>query len=298
VSVGPDGGDSFLVADGVLSRSVAETAAVLDVLAGYEPGDATWAPPSEAPFAELAARQPARLHVGLALNPPLKDAAVDAVCTDAARWAAAELEALGHEVQEITPPWSEGDLLSEFTRVWAPLISMQTMIGSRLRGREPTPEDVEPLTWVMWENAHSADALNFVAAEARMKTLARSILAFLAPFDLVVTPALARRPVPIGEIHGLGPDPWEHYRRSGRFTPFTAICNVTGLPAISVPLYQGKDGLPLAVQLIGRPLGEGQLLAVSAQLEHALPWAQRRPEMTTLQPFRRRRPKLQHSSNR
>jgi amidase len=277
--VGPDGGDSFLVADGVLTRTVDETAAMLDVLAGYELGDATWAPPPEAPFAELAQREPGQLRVALALNPPLQDAEIDPVCADAARSAARTLGSLGHQVEEITVPWGEGDLLTEFTRVWAPLISMQTMIGGVLRGREATSEDVEPLTWLMWESAHAKDALDFVAAEGRMKALARGIISFLGTYDLVVTPALARPPVPIGEIHGRGPDPWDHYRRSGHFTPFTAVCNITGLPAISLPLFQGDDGLPLAVQLIGRPLGEGQLLAVASQLEQALPWADRRPEL-------------------
>jgi amidase len=159
------------------------------------------------------------------------------------------------------------------------MISMQTFIGGRIRGREPSAEDVEPLTWLMWENAHSTDSLDFVAAEGVLKSLARGIVSFLAPYDIVVTPALARPPVPIGEIHGRGPDAWEHYRRSGHFTPFTAVCNITGLPAIALPLYQGEDDLPLGVQLIGRPLGEGQLLALSAQLEQALPWAERRPEL-------------------
>jgi amidase len=279
VSVGPDGGDSFLVSDGVLTHTVAETAQLLDVLAGYEPGDATWAAPPEAPFAELAGREPGTLRVGLALNPPLREAEVDPACAQAARSATRSLEALGHHVEEITPPWDQGDVLPEFTRVWAPLISAQTAIGGLLRGRQATQDDVEPLTWVMWENAHSSDSLAYVLAEARMKTLARAIVAFLEPYDLVVTPALARPPVPIGEIHGRGPDPWDHYRRSGHFTPFTAVCNITGLPAISLPLFQGDDGLPLAVQLIGRPLGEGQLLAVASQLEHAHPWADRRPEL-------------------
>ncbi len=279
ISVGPDGGDSFLVSDGVLTRTVGETAALLDVLAGYEVGDATWAPTPEAPFAELAAREPGRLRVGLVLNPPLRDAEVDPVCADAARSASRALESLGHEVEEIAVPWGQGDLLTEFTRVWAPLISAQTMIGGMLRGREATADDVEPLTWLMWENAHAKDALDFVAAEGHMKALARSIITFLEPYDLLVTPALAQRPVPIGEIHGRGPDPWDHYRRSGHFTPFTAVCNITGLPAIALPLYQGDDGLPLSVQLIGRPLGEGELLAVASQLERALPWADRRPEL-------------------
>ena len=85
--------------------------------------------------------------------------------------------------------------------------------------------------------------------------------------------------MPIGEIHGRGPDPWAHYQRSGSFTPYTAIVNVTGQPAISVPLYHGDDGLPTAVQLIGRPTREDTLLALAAQLERARPWAHRRPEI-------------------
>lgn len=279
VSAGPDAGDSLLTVNGVLTRTVGETAALLDILAGYEPGDTTWAPPPEAPFAELAAREPGRLRIGLAVNPPLEGAPVDPVCVEAARSAAGLLESLGHHVEEIAPVWAEGDILSEFTRVWAPMISMQTMIGSSLRGRQPTERDVEPLTWAMWENAHSADALSFLSAEGRMKSIGRNVVATLSAFDIVVTPALAQRPVTIGAIHGRGPDPWEHYRRSAYFTPFTAICNVTGQPAISLPLYQGDDGLPLAVQLIGRPLAEGQLLALSAQLEQALPWSDRRPEL-------------------
>lgn len=102
-------------------------------------------------------------------------------------------------------------------------------------------------------------------------------MTFLEPYDVVVTPALASRPVAIGEIHGRGPDPMGNYRRSGAFTPFTAIVNVTGQPAISLPLYFGEDGLPTAVQLIGPPAREEVLLAVATQLERELPWTDRVP---------------------
>jgi amidase len=275
VSLGPDIGDSLLLSEGVLTRTVGDTTAALDLLAGYELGDTTWAPPPSAPFSELAAREPRRLRVGLAINPPLEGATVEPVCEQAARDAGALLESLGHELEEIAPPWSEQNVLSDFTRLWAPMISMTTTIGAAIRGREPAEEDVEPLTWVMWENAQSTGSLAYLSSEARMKSLARTLVAFLAPYDLVLTPALARRPVPIGEIHGRGPDPWGNYQRSGHFTPFTAICNVTGVPAIALPLYHGEDGLPLAVQLIGRPLAEDVLLSVAAQLEEALPWADR-----------------------
>ncbi|MEA2146094.1 MAG: amidase, partial [Solirubrobacteraceae bacterium] len=118
-----------------------------------------------------------------------------------------------------------------------------------------------------------------LASQGTLEGFAREIVTFLAPYDVVITPALATRPVRIGEIHGKGPDPMDHYRRSGAFTPYTAICNVTGLPAISVPLYHGEDGLPLAVQLIGPPAREEVLLRVAAQLERERPWADRRPDL-------------------
>ena len=98
---------------------------------------------------------------------------------------------------------------------------------------------------------------------------------------MLLTPALAERPLRIGEIDACSDDPWDDFRRSGRFTPYTAIFNVTGQPAISVPLFGGDDGLPLAVQLAGRPAGEAELLSLAAQLEQAQPWAQRRPELAS-----------------
>src|SRR5436305_10939591 len=106
VSVGPDGGQSFLTIDGVLTRTVAESAAVLDVLAGYEPGDATWAPPPDAPFSDAVDREPGRLRIGLAFNSPLENVVLNPVCEAAVHDAAALLEALGHSVVETTPPWS------------------------------------------------------------------------------------------------------------------------------------------------------------------------------------------------
>jgi amidase len=284
VSVGPDAGQSFLVSDGVLTRGVADTAAVLDVLAGYEPGDANWAPPA-APSAFAAAAAAggalfgAPLRIGLALNAPLDGADVDPVCIAAARDAAALLSSLGHVVDEVTPPWSELGLLPDFTRAFGPAISLTTAAGGRLAGREVVEDDVEPLTWAMYERARRLNVLDHLIAQTRLEAVARSLVSWMlaAPLDVLVTPALATRPLRTGEVHGRGPDPWGNYQRSGAFTPYTAMMNVTGQPAVSLPLYQGEDGLPLAVQLIAQPVREDVLLALAAQLEAALPWAQRTP---------------------
>ena len=279
ISVGPDAGDSFLVQDGVLTRTVAETADMLDLLSGYELGDSTWLPEPDVPFAERVGEDPGRLLIGLATKPPLHGAEVDPVCEAAADDAVELLESLGHEVEEIEPPWSDAELLPDFTRAFGPNIAMTVLIGGRIRGREPAEADVEPLTWTIYEHALEHDSLAYLSAMGRLQGFARTIITYLEPFDLILTPALAQRPLPIGEVNGLGPDPWDHYRRSGHFTPFTAICNVTGLPAISLPLYHGDDGLPTAVQLIARPAREDVLLSVAGQLERAQPWEGRFPEL-------------------
>jgi amidase len=276
ISSGPDAGQSFLVADGVLTRTVAETAQLLDLMAGYELGDANWAPAPERSYTESAAEEPGRLRIGLAFNPPLDGATVDPVNEAAARDAALLLESLGHEVEEITPPWSGLNLLPDFSRSFGPGIAMTVEIGGRIAGRDPTPDDVEPLTWEMYDRALKQDTITYLMAHGRLENVARSIVSFLAPYDAVVTPALGQRQLRIGEVHGRGPDHWDHFQRSGLFTPYTAIVNVTGLPAVSLPLYQGEDGLPTGVQVIGRPAGEGRLLALATQLERALPWTARR----------------------
>ncbi len=279
ISAGPDTGDSYLVSDGVLTRSVADTAELLDLLAGYELGDATWAPPPEGSYAEAARRDPGRLRIGVALNTPLESQPLDPACLAAVTDCTALLESFGHEVEEITPPWSGRELLSDFTRVFGPAVSLSVRYAGRLLGRDPAPEDVEPLTWAIYERSRQADSLSFLSARTELQALARSIITFTAPYDVVLTPALAQRPLRTGDVHGRGPDPWEHFRRSGAFTPFTAIINVTGQPAISLPLYHGEDGLPTAVQLVGPPAREDVLLQLAAQLEQALPWSERSPEL-------------------
>jgi amidase len=280
VSVGPDSGHSFLVCDGALTRTTEDAALLLDVLNGPEPGDASWAPPPPAAgYTALAQLEPAHLSVGVTLTAPLEGATVDPVSAQAVRDAATLLESLGHHVREIEPPWVGLDLLPEFMRLFGPLVSLSTWLGGQLMGREPAADDVEPLTWALYEHTRDQGTIKYLSAQHRLESAARSIVASLSDYDVVLTPALADRPVRVGEMHGCGPDPMADFRKSGYFTPFTAIVNVTGLPAIALPLYQGDDGLPTAVQLIGPPAREEVLLSLARQLEAALPWADRTPSL-------------------
>jgi amidase len=276
ISLAPDGGESLLVQDGVLTRSVAETALLLDVLAGPEPGDASWAPPPDEPFATAAARAPARLRIALTTSMPLLEAELDPGCARAAHDAAELLAGLGHEVVEADPPWKAPGLLDSFAAVFGPAICTQIAFAATLAGREPEEADMEPLSWALWRYSKQIDAVEAAVVTSALQSFARSVLAWAQPYDAILTPALAQPPVAIGELDPCGPDPMGTFRRSGDFTPYTAISNVTGSPAISLPLYARDDGLPLAVQLIGRPAQEGALLALAAQLERAQPWAGRR----------------------
>jgi amidase len=276
ISRGPEGGDDFLVTDGVLTRTVAETAELLDVLAGYEPGDPAWAPPPEEPFAATAAREPGRLRVGVTTDAAIS-ASLDPVCEQAVTDAAVLLADLGHEVEQVEAPWKDRDILRNFTLAFGAPIATGIHFGGLVSGREPSDELIEPLSWTIWKGIAERTPVDYLLARARLTTLARMIIALWERYDAVLTPALAQRPVRIGEIDACSDEPWEDFRRSGEFTPYTAIFNVTGQPAISVPLFHGDDGLPLGVQLAGRPAGEGQLLALAAQLEAAHPWAGQRP---------------------
>jgi amidase len=278
ISRGPDLGDDFLVQDGVLTRTVAETAELLDVLAGYEVGDTTWAPPPSEPFATAAAREPGTLRIGFTTTAAI-ESTLDPECERATRQAAELLSELGHEVEEIEAPWGSSDLMNAFVLAFGTPISLGIYFGGAVTGREPSPELLEPLSWDMWQGIRDRSALDYLLSRTQLGAVSRGIIALWDTYDVVLTPALAERPVRIGEIDACSDHPWEDFRRSGRFTPYTAIFNVTGQPAMSVPLFHGDDGLPTAVQIAGRPAGEATLLSLGAQLEAARPWAGRRPEL-------------------
>jgi amidase len=277
VSLAPEVGGAFLVVDGVLTRTVGETAQILDVLAGHELGDAFWAPEPDQPFADAAVQEPGRLRIALTTTPPLPDSPLDPVCGRAAYDAADLLRSLGHEVVEEEAPWQAPGMLELFTASFGPGIATQIAFAAMIAGREPTEADMEPLSWAIWNVCKQIDSTQALSAEFQLQGFARAIVGWTAQYDAVLTPALAEAPVTIGTIDACSADPMADFTRSGAFTPYAAISNITGSPAISLPLYQREEnGLPLAVQLIGQPAQEGALLALAAQLEAACPWADRR----------------------
>jgi amidase len=279
ISQAPELGDSPLSIDGVLTRTVADTAAILDVLAGYELGDATWAPPPSQPFATAADGDAGRLRLAATTLPPIPGAQLDPVCTRAVDDAAELMRSLGHEVVEVEPPWQSDELRRLFASVFSTHVAQAIVASGVLAGREPTAEDMEPMSWAVFSLARRPDAVQGLAAWARLQAFARRLVTYLAPYDGLLTPMLAEAPLPLGTLDTAAADPMSTFTRSAAFTPFTPVINAGGQPAISLPLYERPDGLPLAVQIVGHPAGEGALLALAAQLEAAQPWAHRHAPM-------------------
>jgi amidase len=280
ISVAPEAGGLFLVQDGVLTRTVRETAEVLDLLAGVELGDMTWAPPPSEPFATSAGRTPGRLRIAMSALSPVPDAPIDPVAIQAMQDAGALLESLGHEVVEADPPWARPELSAIFTASFGPAVSTQIKLAEMIAGREATAEDMEPLSWALFSLCKSINSVDALLAELQLHGVGRELITWVAQYDVLLTPALAEAPVTLGTLDPLNADdPMGAFTRSAAFTPYTPPCNISGQPAIALPLYEREDGLPLAVQLIGQPAGEGALLALSAQLEEAVGWTERRPSL-------------------
>ncbi len=273
ISMAPALGDSYLATPGVITRSVSDSAAMLDILAGYETGDATWAPEPSKPFAEAAAHEVRRLRVGLYTGSPI-DSEIDPLCIQGAKDAAELLSSLGHEVLD-APPLERPELMPMFTSLWAVYIAGAVALTAMLAGREPTEANVEPLSWVLYQQGAGTSALELMALTVHLQAVSREIVSMFSNFDVLLTPSLAQRPVAIGEIEACSEDPMADFQSSAHFTPYGAIWNITGQPAMTVPLFQGDDGLPLTVQIVGRPADESTLLSLAAQLETARPWAKR-----------------------
>jgi amidase len=259
-------GSLELSQNGPLSVTVRDAAAFLDAIAGYEPGDAHWAPPPERPFLEEVGVDPGPLRIAFTADPAIPYP-VDPRLVQAARDAADALADLGHDVVEQTPPWTDGNALAAFSRLWQVTPALYPVRDDSL---------LMPLNRALAENARATSSVEFGQALFALQRAARATVAFWNDVDVVLTPGLAMLPVEIGWIFE-PEDPWEQFRRGGEFTPFTPVVNVTGQPAAAVP-WSVVDGLPTGIQLIGPPAGEALLIRLASQLEAAHPWADRLPD--------------------
>jgi amidase len=280
VSIGPALGElsRFLSVQFTVTRSVRDCAAFLDIASGAEVGDPVLAPPNSRPFVDEVGADPGHLRIGLMTTMPETDEAVHFDCVAAAERAARVLEALGHHVEPSHPAaCDEPDRIAAFIPIWATLAASNLDAFGAALGRELTADDVEPLTWWQAEQGRAQRGTDFLDAITKMQAFSRRVLQWWADgFDLLLTPTLGEPPLPLGVLQT--PDkPLDGYARAGTFTPYTPVANQTGQPAISIPLHENADGLPIGVHLVAAYGREDLLLRVAAQLESADPWAERRP---------------------
>jgi amidase len=280
-SLGPDFDQlsSLLTVELCVSRSVRDTAGVLDAVSGPFPGDPVIAPAPIRPFVEEVGADPGRLRIGLLTTNPMDTGAVDAECVQAVESTASLLESLGHHVDHDFPKsLADPTLVREFSTLWASGLLYDFQYWEARVGRAITKDDVEPLTWSLAELARATTALQLLNAYHAANDFARATATWWEDHDLLLTPTLGEPPVPLGTFHT--PDePLLGFIKAGEFVPFTPEFNVTGQPAISLPMHWSASNLPVGVQLVAAYGREDLLLRVASQLEAAQPWAERRPQV-------------------
>lgn len=278
--LGPHYGDVFsgLVAEHVLTRSVRDSAALLDATAGPDPGDPYPAPPPARPFLQEVATPPGRLRIAWSVR-PLTGEAVHAACVQAAEDAARLLVDLGHTVEEAAPPVDGEQLWRSFTTVLAAGFAWAIEDWARRTGRPPTAAAFEPFVWAFTARGRELRAPDYLLHLQDLQRIARQVARFFLSYDVWLTPTLGEPPVPLGTFAFAGGDPFEVRRRMAAFTPFTYLANVTGQPAMSVPTAWTADGLPVGTHYLGRFGDEATLFRLAAQLEAARPWTDRRPPL-------------------
>ncbi|MET1038501.1 MAG: amidase [Aeromicrobium sp.] len=269
VSAGPSGSDwNGLAVDGPLSRTVRDAAALLDVIAHPMPGDLRPLPDPDIPFVHRAARAPRRLRVARWSGTHLDGIAPGPDAVAAWEDASRLLASLGHDVVDVPNPFP-ADLEPQFNVIWSSGIAAA-----------PLPPEADPLlranTRYWRERGGRASAVELTRAMQFVETTTRDVVTDLLPYDVMLTPTLALPPQPLEWFNESG-DPVEDHRRELLYTPYTALYNMSGQPAASLPLHWSVEGLPIGVMLAAHPGQDGLLFSLCAQVEAAAPWHDRRP---------------------
>jgi len=256
-----------------VSISVRDSAALLDSLAGSEPGD-PYAAPAAGSFLAATQRPPGRLRVAF-LRRPVGGEAIDPVLVAAVERAAKLLESLGHHVEEAAPDYDGAATGAALGTIMA--ANTWTNIQVRANGRVPGPDALEPVTRQTAEQGRTIGAHDYIRAVQTFHRTGRRLGAFFERHDMLLSPTIARLSLPLGEVRMDGSV--ERYQQGpAPMVAFTAVCNAAGVPAMSVPLAWTDDGLPIGLQFVGRFGDEEMLFALAAELERAQPWRDRRPE--------------------
>jgi amidase len=296
---GPDSSEHWLgyAAEHVLTRSVRDSAAVLDITAGPEPISPYWAPPNARSFLEECALPPGPLKIAFTTQPHLPGR-VHADCVAAVHDAARLCEELGHTVVEAGPKVNGEEFAYNFFVLVCSSVAAGIRESEALLGRSAGPQDVEIATWLSGLLGMQFGASDVILAWNSLQSAAREVLRFYADYDVLLTPVLGAPPLPIGALKPQGAELFAHrtiarfklgralkfrriveatVSRVFEFVPFSPVANVTGQPSMSVPLYWNNQGLPIGTMFTGRLGDEATLLRLAAQLEAERPWRDRRP---------------------
>ncbi|MBI1239454.1 MAG: amidase [Alphaproteobacteria bacterium] len=272
--LGPDLGDmmSGLVADHVVSRTVRDTAAMLDATAGPALGDPYWAPPQPRSYLAESKKAPRPLKIGMATK-RMDGRPVHDDCVTAVKKAAKICRALGHKVTEASPPVGMVELTGPFMALWTSAVTMQVDMLSEMTGEPPTVQNLEGLTLGLYEAGKKVTAAQYQGAIAIIQAVSRAIAAWHETYDLWLTPTLASPPLALGDFSVDVRDVEKGFGPMLDYVPFTPIQNATGQPAINIPLHWNDDNLPIGVQFVARFGDEATLLQLAGQLEREAPWA-------------------------
>jgi amidase len=255
--------------DGPLARTVADAALLLDAMTCHQPGDMYTQPPlpGSETFLGHASREPGRLRIARSLTAAVDGVEIHPDCVAAYEDASALLESLGHDVQDIDLPFG-ADVVPAFVTLWYSMATLAPIAPEQ-------EAELLPLTRYLRGKGLELRAADLLFAQAYLQAVMRRGLSVLNDYDAVLTPTVASPPVPVGYFDEV--EPAENFERQKRFTPWTALYNLSGQPAVSLPLYWNSAGLPIGVMLAGRIGDEATLISLSAQLETARPWKDRHP---------------------
>ncbi|MGW5151827.1 amidase [Rhodococcus koreensis] len=276
---GPQVGDVMggLVIDHIVSRTVRDTAAMLDATAGPDLGDPYFAPPQPDSYLNLLGIPLEPLRIGFATT-DLLGRPVHPDCRDAVEKAATLCEAMGHHVEESSPKLDQVAIDSALRPIWgAGHAMLMRQAALTTRGREPIETDMAPIPWAVFELGRKVTGIDYLEAWATMHAESRKIANWHEAYDLWLTPTIGVPPVVVGELDSLGARPIASGADGADYVPFTRLQNMSGQPAVNVPIHWSTNNLPIGVQFVGRFGADDIVLQMAAAFEEATPWIGRRP---------------------